>query len=80
MVEEAYLDGKWAYERKRTNLAVRSLQDALELYTGHLPAREMLVKVFEKGGKKGEAMYLLAEGLEIPPGCIVFKKNYTRLL
>jgi MSHA biogenesis protein MshN len=80
MAEEAYFDGKWAYERERTNLAVRSLQDALELYPGHLPARELLVKVFEKGGKKGEAMYLLAEGLEIAPDYIVFKKNYARLL
>jgi MSHA biogenesis protein MshN len=80
MAEEAYLDGKWAYKRERTNLAVRSLQDALELYPGHLPAREMLVKVFEKGGKNGEAMYLLAEGLEIAPDYIVFKKNYARLL
>ena len=80
MAEEAYLEGKWAYERERTNLAVRSLQEALELYPGHLPAREMLVKVFEKGGKNGEAMYLLAEGLQIPPGCIVFKKTYARLL
>ena len=80
MAEEAYLDGKWAYERERTNLAVRSLQDALELYPGHLPAREMLVKIFEKGGKNGEAMYLLAEGLEIAPDYIVFKKSYARLL
>ena len=80
LAEEAYLDGKWAYERERTNLAVRSLQDALELYPGHLPAREMLVKVFEKGGKNGEAMYLLAEGLEIAPDYIVFKKSYARLL
>lgn len=80
MAEEAYLDGRWAYERERTNLAVRSLQDALELYPGHLPAREMLVKIFAKGGKNGEAMYLLAEGLEIAPDYIVFKKNYARLL
>jgi MSHA biogenesis protein MshN len=80
MAEEAYLDGKWAYERERTNLAVRSLQDALELYPGHLTAREMLFKIFEKGGKNGEAMYLLAEGLEIAPDYIVFKKNYARLL
>ncbi len=80
LAEEAYLDGKWAYERERTNLSVRSLQEALELYPGHLPAREMLVKIFEKGGKNGEAMYLLAEGLEIAPDYIVFKKNYARLL
>ena len=38
MAEEASLDGKWAYERERTNLAVRSLQEALELYPGHLAA------------------------------------------
>jgi tetratricopeptide (TPR) repeat protein len=80
MAEEAYLDGKWAYERERTNLAVRSLQEALELYPGHLAAREMLVQVFEKGGRNGEAMSLLAEGLEIAPDYIVFKKNYARLL
>jgi hypothetical protein len=75
MAEEAYLDGKWAYERERANLAVRSLQEALELYPGHLAAREMLVKVFEKGGRNGEAMSLLAEGLEIAPDYIVFKKT-----
>ena len=75
MAEEAYLDGKWAYERERTNLAVRSLQEALELYSGHLPAREMLVKVFEKGGKNGEAMYLLADGLQIAPRLYRFQEN-----
>ncbi len=80
MAEEAYRDGKWAYERERTNLAVRSLQETLELYPGHLPARELLVGIFAKGGKKGEAMYLLAEGLEIAPDYMVFKKNYARLL
>jgi len=80
MAEEAYLDGKWAYERERTNLAVRSLQDALELYPGHLPARELLVKIFENSGKNGEAMFLLAEGLEIAPDYLAFKKSYARLL
>jgi tetratricopeptide (TPR) repeat protein len=56
------------------------LQEALNLYPGHLPARELLVRIFEKGGKTGEAMYLLAEGLEIAPDYIGFKKNYARLL
>ncbi len=80
MAEEAYLDGKWAFERERANLAVRSLQHALELYPGHLPARELLVEIFGKKGKAGEAMFLLAEGLEIAPDYIVFKKKYARLL
>lgn len=80
MAEEAYLDGKWAYERERSNLAIRSLQDALELYPGHLPARELLVKIFRNSGKNGEAMFLLAEGLEIAPDYLAFKKSYARLL
>lgn len=80
MAEEAYLDGKWAFERERDNLAMRSLQDALKLYPGHLPARELLVKILGKKGKNGEAMFLLAEGLEIAPDYPAFKKGYARLL
>ena len=80
MAEEAYLDGKWAFAQERSNLAIRSLQEALELYPGHLPARESLVEILGKEGKSGEAMYLLAEGLEIAPDYIAFKKKYVRLL
>ncbi|MCK4509166.1 MAG: tetratricopeptide repeat protein [Desulfuromonadales bacterium] len=78
--EEAYLDGKWALAQERSRLAVRSLQHALELYPGHLPARELLVEVLSKQGKAGEAIFLLAEGLEIAPDYITFKKKYARLL
>ncbi len=78
--EEAFLDGKWALEQQRDSLAVRSLQHALELYPGHLQARELLAEILEKDGKTGEAMFLLAEGLEIAPDYIVFKKSYAKLL
>ena len=80
MAEEAYLDGKWALEQGRVNLAARSLQEALNLYPGHLPARELLVRILGKDGKSGEAMFLLAEGLDIAPDYIAFKKSYARLL
>ena len=42
MAEEAYLDGRWALAQERSSLAVRSLQHALELYPGHLPARALV--------------------------------------
>lgn len=80
MAEEAYLDGKWAYAQERSGLAVSSLKNALELYPGHLPARESLVEILGKEGKTGEAMFLLAEGLEIAPDYLGFKKKYARLL
>ena len=80
MAEEAYLDGKWAYAQERSGLAVRSLRHALELYPGHLPARESLVEILSQEGKTGEAMFLLAEGLEIAPDYLGFKKRYARLL
>jgi len=80
MAEEAYLDGKWALAQKRSGLAVKSLQEALTFYPGHLQARELLVEIFVKQGKAGEAMFLLSEGLEIAPDYIVFKEKYSRLL
>ncbi len=80
MADEAYADGKVAFAQERGSLAVRSLQQALLFYPGHLPAREMLVEIFGKQGKSGEAMFLLAEGLEIAPDYMAFKKKYTRLL
>lgn len=80
LAEEAYLDGKWAYQRNRTRLAIRSLQEAMKLYPGHFPARVLLVKIFEEGSKNGEAMSLLDEGLEIAPDYLLFKKSYARLL
>ena len=78
--EEAYRDGEWAFSQHRNSLAVMSLQQSLELYAGHLPAREMLVDILVADGKTGEAMFLLAEGLEIAPDYIAFKKKYARLL
>jgi MSHA biogenesis protein MshN len=80
MAEEAYQDGKWAVTYENSRQAVSSLQQALALYPGHLAARELLVEIFGKEGKAGEAMYLLAEGLEIAPDYIVFKKLYAQLL
>lgn len=80
MADEAYADGKVAFAQERDSLAVKSLQQALLFYPGHLPAREMLVELFGKQGKSGEAMFLLAEGLEIAPDYMAFKKKYTRLL
>ncbi len=80
MAEEAFLDGKLALKQQRDNQAVRSLQHALELNPGHLPARELLAETLDKDGKTGEAMFLLAEGLEITPHYIVFKKSYAKLL
>lgn len=80
MAEEAFLDGKWALEQQRSSLAVWFLQHALELYPGHLPARELLIEILDKDGETGEVMFLLAEGLEIAPDYIVFKKSYARLL
>ena len=80
MAEEAFLDGKWALEQQRSSLAVWFLQHALELYPGHLPARELLIEILDKDGKAGEVMFLLAEGLEIAPDYTVFKKSYAMLL
>ncbi len=80
MAEEAYVDGKKAFAHERSSLAEGSLQQALQFYPGHLPARELLVEIFGKQGKSGEAMLLLAEGLEIAPDYMAFKKKYTRLL
>jgi MSHA biogenesis protein MshN len=80
MADEAYLDGKWALSQQRSNLAIQSLQHALELYPGHLQARELLVGLLNKKGKSGEAMFLLAEGLEIAPDYMAFKKDYVKLL
>lgn len=80
MAEEAYLDGLWALSQQRGNLAIQSLRHALELYPGHLQAREVLVGLMNKKGKSGEAMFLLAEGLEIAPDYMPFKKSYAKLL
>ena len=68
------------FAQERSGLAVSSLQHALELYPGHLPARESLVEILGKEGKMGEAMFLLAEGLEIAPDYLGFKKRYAQLL
>jgi MSHA biogenesis protein MshN len=78
--EEAYLDGRWALQRERTALARRSLEHALVVYPGHLPARELLATLLSKQGKSGEAMALLDEGLTIAPDYLPFKKASARLL
>lgn len=80
MAEESYLDGLWALEKGRSRLAVSALQTALQVYPGHLPAREVLVETLAKEGKAGEAMLVLAEGLEIVPDYTAFKKKYASLL
>lgn len=78
--EEAYLKGKAYVARQLFSEAARSLQQALVFYPGHLPARDLLVDTLSREGKVGEAMFLLAEGLEIAPDYIIFKKKYARLL
>ena len=80
VAEQFYLDGKWARDQQRPVLATRSLEDALEAYPGHLPARTLLVELFVQEGNTGEAMFLLAEGLDIAPDYLPFKKQYARLL
>lgn len=80
VAEQAYLDGLWARDQRRQALATRSLQQALAVYPGHLPARTLLAEIQAQEGKSGEAMFLLAEGLEIAPDYSPFKKHYARLL
>jgi len=78
--EVAFRAGNRAYRFNNTSLAVTELQKALALYPGHLPARELLVDIHEMSGHTGQAMQLLAAGLEIAPDYMPLKKRYVRLL
>lgn len=78
--EEAYLDALWALKQGRKKLATRSLQNALQIYPGHLLARRTLAEIFEKDGQSAEAIFLVKEGLEIAPDYLEFKKQYAQLM
>jgi MSHA biogenesis protein MshN len=78
--ETAFNEGMQAYLTNRNTRAIASLQKALDLYPGHLAARELLVDIYELTGRSGQAMHLLAEGLAIAPDYMPFKKRYARLL
>lgn len=80
MAEQSYQEGKRALEGANRELAVKSLQQALQLYAGHLPARELLAETYDKAGKDAEAITLLDVGLKIAPDYVGFKKIYSRIL
>lgn len=80
MADQAYTEGKLALSQAQPELAVKSLQQALQLYAGHLPARELLAGIYDKNGKDKEAMDLLNEGFKIAPDYIGFRKIHARIL
>lgn len=80
MADHAYLEGKQAAKNAQLEMAAKSLRQSLQLYAGHLPARELLAGIYVQTGKAEEAMALLDEGLAIAPDYSNFKKIYARIL
>lgn len=78
--EEAYQQGRSSYQAKHNEIAIESLRRALQLYPGHMPARELLADIYSSQGQVAEAMRLLTAGLEIAPDYPPFKKRQARLL
>ncbi|NJC87987.1 MAG: tetratricopeptide repeat protein [Desulfuromonas sp.] len=78
--EAAYREGRRAYAANRADAALEALRRALELYPGHLPARELLVDQLEMGGRTDEAFTLVKQGLTIAPDYTPFRKRAARLL
>lgn len=78
--EEAYREGRQAYEDNHTDASLEALRRALQLYPGHLPARELLSDQLEMAGRTDEAFALLTQGLTIAPDYTPFRKRVARML
>lgn len=78
--EAAYREGRQAYDANRADASLDALRRALELYPGHLPARELLVDQLEMGGRTDEAYTLVEQGLTIAPDYAPFRKRAARML
>jgi predicted Zn-dependent protease len=78
--EDAYRQGLQAYAANRTETSLQALRRTLELYPGHLPARELLADQYEMAGRTEEALTLLQKGLTIAPDYTPLRKRMARLL
>lgn len=78
--EDAYRQGLLAYSANHTETSLQALRRALELYPGHLPARELLADQYEMAGRTEEALTLLQKGLTIAPDYTPLRKRMARLL
>ena len=78
--DAAYRQGRRAYLDGRSDAATAALHRALQLYPGHLPARELLAGQYAAAGRSDEAVSLLQEGLAIAPDYAPFRKWTARLL
>lgn len=78
--EDAYRQGLRAYEANYTETSLQALRRALDLYPGHLPARELLADQYEMAGRTEEALTLLQKGLAIAPDYTPLRKRMARLL
>ena len=78
--DAAYRQGRRAYLDSRSDEATTALHRALQLYPGHLPARELLAAQYGAAGRSDEAISLLQEGLAIAPDYAPFRKRIARLL
>lgn len=80
LADQAYFDGKLAFEQSKPKQATSSLQQALQLYPGHVPARELLAEIYAREGREQEALALLDEGFKLDADNIGFRKIYSRVL
>lgn len=78
--ENAYREGRQAYEDNHSDVSLEALRRALQFYPGHLPARELLADQLEMGGRIDEAVALLTQGLTIAPDYTPFRKRAARTL
>lgn len=78
--ETAYREGLAAYRDNRLDRSLDALQKSLEIYPGHLPARELLADQLELSGRIDEALDILRKGLAIAPDYTAFRKRAARIL
>lgn len=78
--EDAYREGRQAYEDNHPDVSLEALRRALQFYPGHLLARELLADQLEMAGRIDEAFALLTQGLTIAPDYTPFRKRAARML
>ncbi|MHB8707825.1 MAG: tetratricopeptide repeat protein, partial [Desulfuromonadales bacterium] len=78
--EDAYREGRQAYEDNHPDVSLEALRRAMQFYPGHLLARELLADQLEMAGRIDEAFALLTQGLTIAPDYTPFRKRAARML
>jgi len=78
--EHFFQNGITAFRKGHFEMAAQALRGALAIESGHLRARDALLRLLDRQGRRDQVKALLAEGLQKMPGHLSYRIRLARLL